>query len=977
MRKCPPSGVLHKQALWEDEWRPALRAWGAAGKPQFFVKFAVPKAGGGWFVSWSDNTTCEMDDDEVRDDPLAMDAHAAAAAGDAARREREAEAREVARAAEAARAAEVEREKAAEAKARQAELRERAREERDAERERKLVEAQQKQLRVARELEEKRAREAAERERREAAARAAAPRFYDAEDVEGLMPSYGKLADAGAHADLFAKELGKLRATVSVTKAGVAHGYGVVARRRLEQGEYLVDPTAIYCPGRPDEHQSRGKKSEAYILNNGGYWRIHWFQYDDVLRSSATYWLNEARGGAKPNVTWGSHPNGHRNVMRWRVLRPVKKGEELFVSYNAGESFDDDDDDGAADDASDAEAAGEWRAKGPYVGMWVTRSAEHAGKEIHCVARIEGFLPESESDYVNARGEPSPLWRAVYVDGVLAGDHQDLEEYEILESAPRRDRPVLLDAPAPWRFAPPGAAEAPRAAKPKKAAASKAKAPAPKAAPVSMSHLKAVKKAPGPGQTHTSQYVGVCKREEEWAEEAPWRAQIYAPSNETIGYFATEMEAVRAYDARARELGKPMNFPDEVPAEASVETDACDDASQVSEGPQRTSQYVGVTMNLCNDGISSVNPWRAQSTQDGHIGVFPTEEEAARAYDARARRLGRPVNFPKKGETQAMKVGRGVAQPKRPRAAPAKADGAAPARGSASSGPASAAAPAPLAVLDRVVAPFGGRGHHGGVVVAADGARVAVHFDDGDFEAGIDARRVEKREPRRRARAAAACAIAAGDRVATRDAPDRALVVVAFDAALAVAAPPDAPRDRRAYARDLLLRPRVVLDAGVAAAARELLAVAEAHGLSAKLRSALERHGWHCGNWLSNNSYFGSRPPAHWPPLSLLASGINSKNPMVRSIGAMRAYLALASSDAPASPAAADDDDEPVAPVSADSADDDASPRPRKRPLFALAPPAVSPRSAPKRALADIDAIVASGCPLLNPASKRRFKPTN
>ncbi|KAH8075138.1 hypothetical protein JL721_1133 [Aureococcus anophagefferens] len=661
MRKCPPSGVLHKQALWEDEWRPALRAWGAAGKPQFFVKFAVPKAGGGWFVSWSDNTTCEMDDDER----------------------------------------------------------------------------------------------------------------FDAEDVEGLMPSYGKLADAGAHADLFAKELGKLRATVSVTKAGVAHGYGVVARRRLEPGEYLVDPTAIYCPGRPDEHQSRGKKSEAYILNNGGYWRIHWFH----------------------------HPNGHRNVMRWRVLRPVKKGEELFVSYNAGESFDDDDDDGAADDAADAEAAGEWRAKGPYVGMWVTRSAEHAGKEIHCVARIEGFLPESESDY-------------------------DLEEYEILESAPRRDRPVLLDAPAPWRLAPPGAAEAPRASKPKKAAASKAKAPAQKAAPVSMSHLKAVKRVPQAGQTYSSQYVGIGKCDPGLHEETPWRAQIYAPSQEIIGYFATEMEAVRAYDARARELGKPMNFPDEVPAEASVETDASDDAedrpaelgavvetdasddaSQVSEGPPK-SQYVGVTANSQghgSTGISSVNPWRAQNNKDGNIGVFPTEEEAARAYDARARRLGRPVNFPKKGETQAVKVRRGVAQPKRPRAAPAKADGAAPARGSASSG--------------------------------------------------------------------------------------------------------------------------------------------------ARRRGAGAARG-------------------RWAPAPL------AKNPMVRSIGAMRAYLALASSDAPASPAAADDGDEPVAPVSADSADDDASPR-AKRPLFALAPPAVSPRSAPKRALADIDAIVASGCPLLNPASKRRFKPTN
>jgi hypothetical protein len=39
------------------------------------------------------------------------------------------------------------------------------------------------------------------------------------------------------------------------------------------------------------------------------------------------------------------------------------------------------------------------------------------------------------------------------------------------------------------------------------------------------------------------------------------------------------------------------------------------------------------------------------------VGNFPTEEGAVEAYDREARRLGRPVNFPRPGEIQAV-VGR-------------------------------------------------------------------------------------------------------------------------------------------------------------------------------------------------------------------------------------------------------------------------------------------------------------------------------
>jgi RNA polymerase sigma factor (sigma-70 family) len=53
-------------------------------------------------------------------------------------------------------------------------------------------------------------------------------------------------------------------------------------------------------------------------------------------------------------------------------------------------------------------------------------------------------------------------------------------------------------------------------------------------------------------------------------------------------------------------------------------------------------------------------PWRTMIYIGGklrQVGNFPTEEGAVEAYDREARRLGRPVNFPRPGEIQAV-VGR-------------------------------------------------------------------------------------------------------------------------------------------------------------------------------------------------------------------------------------------------------------------------------------------------------------------------------
>jgi hypothetical protein len=205
-----------------------------------------------------------------------------------------------------------------------------------------------------------------------------------------------------------------------------------------------------------------------------------------------------------------------------------------------------------------------------------------------------------------------------------------------------------------------------------------------------------------------SKFVGVS-----WhVSSSKWAAEVTIEdgSQKSLGSFDDEAEAARAYDRRARTLDRPLNFPGEGEQQAlkqgtsnfqgahwdgkeweavvvglgerthlgvfGSEVEAArayDDHLFTVFGTSRAnfpgegagelrqanveplSKFVGVSRQRSLKG-----GWTATIIIDGkkvYLGSFEFEEEAAVKYDERAGPLGRPVNFPKKGQVQANKRG--------------------------------------------------------------------------------------------------------------------------------------------------------------------------------------------------------------------------------------------------------------------------------------------------------------------------------
>jgi hypothetical protein len=128
-------------------------------------------------------------------------------------------------------------------------------------------------------------------------------------------------------------------------------------------------------------------------------------------------------------------------------------------------------------------------------------------------------------------------------------------------------------------------------------------------------------------------------------------ATIYAGGcQRRLGAFGTAEEAARAHDAEARKLGKPadtLNFAHETSVQAPLPLQRLR-----SGGPIGASGFRGVT----SKRSKYVATIYAGGRDRCFLGAFKTAEAAARAYDAEARKLGKPahlLNFPHKTHVHA------------------------------------------------------------------------------------------------------------------------------------------------------------------------------------------------------------------------------------------------------------------------------------------------------------------------------------
>ena len=95
----------------------------------------------------------------------------------------------------------------------------------------------------------------------------------------------------------------------------------------------------------------------------------------------------------------------------------------------------------------------QWHTTGSdLLGLTLSRPVDEDGSLVN--ATVISWLPASESDFLDDDGKPAALYKIRYLDGALAGDHEDLEAHEVEESIGESIPMATLPQPAASRVEP-------------------------------------------------------------------------------------------------------------------------------------------------------------------------------------------------------------------------------------------------------------------------------------------------------------------------------------------------------------------------------------------------------------------------------------------------------------------------------------------------------------------------------------------